>query len=232
MQVRTWGNTARSVDLLHPSDVETLLVVRENVMGWTAHVGDTALRPVRVDGWAQAWVVPAGMTGTADLRFAPQRTFLLTLAVGAVMALVLAAMALLAGRAGTAPVLPERVAPTAARVGAATAIVLVGGLTGVVVAILALLAGMLRRRPDVGLVLAGTAAVAWVEASAAPLARRRCDEPRCGLRCPGPVPRGARHDVVQRLPLLHRRAPAPWSTRAGQSGAWPRPGREPPGRAS
>ena len=140
VQVQTWGNTARSVDLLHPSNLETLLVVRENAnSGWTAHVGDTTLRPVRVDGWAQAWVVPAGMTGTVDLRFAPQRTFLICLAVGAAMALVLAAMALLAGPARTAPVLPERVAPTAARVGAAMAIVLVGGLTGVVVATLALL---------------------------------------------------------------------------------------------
>ena len=163
VQVVAWGNTARSVDLGEPSDVDTLLVVRENANpGWAARLGDTTLRPVRVDGWAQAWVVPAGAAGTVDLTFGPQRTFMIFLGVGAAMALALAAMALLARRGAGAGVLAEVVAPTATRVGTATAMVLVGGLTGLVVAILALLAGALRRRPTVGLVAAGGAAVAWV----------------------------------------------------------------------
>jgi arabinofuranan 3-O-arabinosyltransferase len=163
VQVQAWGNTARSVDLGGPSDVDTLLVVRENANpGWTARLRGTALQSVTVDGWAQGWVVPAGATGSVDLRFGPQRTFLVFLGVGAALALALAAMALLARRGANVEVLSEVVAPTATRVGAGAALVLVGGLTGLVVAILALLARGLRRRPAVGLVLAGGAAVAWL----------------------------------------------------------------------
>jgi arabinofuranan 3-O-arabinosyltransferase len=163
VDIVTWGDTSRAVDLLAPSDLETLLVVRENANpGWTAHLGGTVLQPVRVDGWAQGWVVPAGTSGTVDLRFGPQRAFVVFLVVGAALALALAALALVAGRGGAAPVLPEVVAPSAVKVGAVAALVLVGGLTGAVAAAVALAAKGLRRTPVVGLVLAGGAAAAWV----------------------------------------------------------------------
>lgn len=163
VDVVTWGDTTRVVDLRTPADVDTLLVVRENANpGWTAHRGDTTLQPVRVDGWAQGWVVPAGASGTVDLRFGPQRPFVVFLLVGAAMALALVALALVGGRGGAAPVLTEVVAPSAVKVGAVGALVLVGGLTGGVAAALALAAGGLRSRPVVGRVLAAGATAAWV----------------------------------------------------------------------
>ena len=97
----TWGNTARSVDLVQPGDVDTLLVVRENASPAGRPTWVTPpCGPVRVDGWAQAWVVPAGDDRDGRPAFGPQRTFMISLGVGAAMALVLAAMALLAGRGG------------------------------------------------------------------------------------------------------------------------------------
>jgi arabinofuranan 3-O-arabinosyltransferase len=34
-----------------------------------------ALRPVRIDGWKQAWLLPAGTTGTVTLTYAPNRLY-------------------------------------------------------------------------------------------------------------------------------------------------------------
>jgi arabinofuranan 3-O-arabinosyltransferase len=161
--VATWGNTDRSVDLVDPAAVDTLLVVRENANpGWVARVGETVLRPTRVDGWAQGWVVPAGVTGTVELRFTPQRAFVAFLAVGAALAVVLAALALRAGKGAPAPVLAEVVAPTTTTVLSSAALVLVGGLTGLLVVGLALVARLLRPRRRVVMVLAAGAAVSWV----------------------------------------------------------------------
>lgn len=163
VDILEWSDTTRAVDLREPSDVDTVLVVRENAnLGWTARVGETVLRPVRVDGWAQAWVVPAGVSGTVDLRFGPQMAFVAFLAVGAALALALAAMAAAAGRGDSRPVLPEVVATSAARVGAVAAVVLVGGLAGAVGGAVALAVGRLRRKPGAALALAAGTAAAWV----------------------------------------------------------------------
>ena len=42
-----------------------------------------------IDGWAQGWVIPAGMQGTIDLTFEPQQTFRSCLTVGGLAAVVL-----------------------------------------------------------------------------------------------------------------------------------------------
>ncbi|MGL5909292.1 MAG: hypothetical protein ACRCZP_04765, partial [Phycicoccus sp.] len=85
-----WGATERALDIGPAAAVDTLLVVRENSNpGWVATSSGRTLRPVEVDGWAQAWVVPAGSTGTVELRFAPQRTFVVTLVGGLVLAALL-----------------------------------------------------------------------------------------------------------------------------------------------
>ncbi len=39
--------------------------------GWQARLGGTRLRPVRIDGWKQAWLLPAGTAGTVTLTYAP-----------------------------------------------------------------------------------------------------------------------------------------------------------------
>jgi arabinofuranan 3-O-arabinosyltransferase len=47
------------------------------------------LAPVTVDGWQQAWVVPAGASGVVHLRFTPQAAFSTGLIGGAGAVLVL-----------------------------------------------------------------------------------------------------------------------------------------------
>lgn len=65
--------------------------------GWTATVAGRPLAAQAVDGWAQGWILPAGLSGPVVIEFAPQRQYAVLLAVGlGVLALlVLAALVLL-----------------------------------------------------------------------------------------------------------------------------------------
>ncbi|WP_051571228.1 alpha-(1-_3)-arabinofuranosyltransferase [Cryptosporangium arvum] len=89
--VRDWGSTSRSVDL-GPSDRPSVLVVPENYNeGWVAKLTGQKLVPIRVDGWQQAWIVPAGDGGTVTLSYRPKWIYW-----GGLLAGLLAVIALLA----------------------------------------------------------------------------------------------------------------------------------------
>jgi arabinofuranan 3-O-arabinosyltransferase len=81
------------------------LAVRENFnSGWQAQLAGRRLQPVRLDGWQQGFLLPAGHGGTVDLRFGPDRGYRAALAAGGVLLVVLLALALAPdGRAGLAP---------------------------------------------------------------------------------------------------------------------------------
>ncbi|QCW50467.2 DUF3367 domain-containing protein [Nocardioides dongxiaopingii] len=86
--VGSWGSTSRTVRL--DPGPERLLVVNENFNpGWAASLDGTALEPVRVDGWKQGFVVPAGDGGDVDLDFGPGTTYRLALLAGLLGALAL-----------------------------------------------------------------------------------------------------------------------------------------------
>ncbi|GAA3822183.1 alpha-(1-_3)-arabinofuranosyltransferase domain-containing protein [Nocardioides panacisoli] len=53
--------------------------------GWEASVDGRRLEPITVDGWAQGFVIPAGVSGTVVLTFGPQRSYLVGLIVGLVL---------------------------------------------------------------------------------------------------------------------------------------------------
>ena len=75
---------------------QQLLVVHENANpGWRATLAGRVLPPVRVDGWQQAWLVPAG-GGTVDLRFTPGRTY--RIGLGAGLAILAGLVLVAAGR--------------------------------------------------------------------------------------------------------------------------------------
>lgn len=65
--------------------------------GWVARLDGRRVPAVRVDGWQQGWIVPAGAGGVLTVEFAPQGTYTLLLAGGLAAAgsLLLAALALL-----------------------------------------------------------------------------------------------------------------------------------------
>lgn len=92
--VAAWGSQHRTLSV--SAGAATIVATTENHnAGWHATLGGRELPAVRVDGWRQGWIVPAGSAGTIQLRYAPGRTQALGLAAGALAVLLLVAMATL-----------------------------------------------------------------------------------------------------------------------------------------
>ena len=87
--VTGWDTTHRSVRV--GDGGAAVLSVPENANdGWVATMDGRTLERVRVDGWQQAWVVPAGGGGTVELDFAPDGPYRTELLVGGLAAVLLA----------------------------------------------------------------------------------------------------------------------------------------------
>ena len=87
-----WSATSRRISVA--TTASSLLTIRENFnAGWTARLGSTTLRPVQVDGWQQAFLVPANLRGTVVLSYRPQRAFSAGLLLGLLAVLGLLALA-------------------------------------------------------------------------------------------------------------------------------------------
>ena len=210
-----WGTTHRTVDV-PPSDAPRILETTENANpGWSATLNGEQLVPVRVDGWRQGWVVPAGAAGgLVVLDFGAQSVYLGGLLAGLVAALTLLALAAF-GRRRPGEVSPE---PRTARgfwlAGSAAVVgLLLGGVPGLVAAAVAIalawvmsraaVAGVLGVLAAVGaavmpwpgrldaptwlLVSTALLAIAALAAAAAPARTPRvsADEPRQGPASPG-----------------------------------------------
>jgi arabinofuranan 3-O-arabinosyltransferase len=75
---------------VNDSDVDQVLIVHENANpGWQATFRGNVLRPVRLDGWQQGWIVPAGAGGDVDLRFTPGNSYRVALSIGLLLVLLL-----------------------------------------------------------------------------------------------------------------------------------------------
>lgn len=97
VEVLKWAPAARSVTVA--AGEAALLVVPENFnTGWTATMDGQRLRAVRVDGWQQAWEVPAGSGGTVRLTFAPDRPYREGLLGGAAAVVLVGLLALAPAR--------------------------------------------------------------------------------------------------------------------------------------
>ncbi len=165
--VRSWGSTARSVHLAARSS-SALLVVNENVnAGWHATAGGHTLRAVAVDGWRQAYVVPAGAATTVHLTYGPQTEYAAGLIVGAVAVAVLLGLLLVPARRRRATDLGSYRPDVVTTALGAAAAVLVGGYAGLAVAVLVPVAGALVVRLVTGVVAGPRARAAVVPALAA-----------------------------------------------------------------
>jgi arabinofuranan 3-O-arabinosyltransferase len=70
----SWSASARTFRVSAPA--RSYLAVNENFnSGWQAVVNGRTLAPVRLDGWKQAWILPAGTSGLVHVTFGPQRVF-------------------------------------------------------------------------------------------------------------------------------------------------------------
>ncbi|KAA1429048.1 alpha-(1-_3)-arabinofuranosyltransferase domain-containing protein [Nocardioides antri] len=95
VRIEAWGSTERTA-VVEAGD-ESLLSLPENFNdGWVAEVDGEELTPVRVDGWQQGWILPAGERTTVELRYQPQTTYDVILPLGLVASgsLLLAALVL------------------------------------------------------------------------------------------------------------------------------------------
>ncbi len=155
VSVARWDTTRRSVHI--GAGQQALLVIPENAnVGWVATLGGQRLTPSRVDGWQQAWVVPAGSGGTVELTFTPDRPYrqgLLAGGIGVLSVLLLTALPARRRRPVPAPVASRSWLVPVALLGL---VAVLGGVLPVVLVIAAMLARQLL--PGVLKVLVFTAA--------------------------------------------------------------------------
>jgi arabinofuranan 3-O-arabinosyltransferase len=98
--VLSWTQSSRTLRVA--AAARSYLEVNENFnAGWQAVLAGRQLRPVRLDGWKQAWVLPAGASGVVTLTYQPQALYRDAVVGG------LAALALIIGVA-LALALPRR----------------------------------------------------------------------------------------------------------------------------
>ncbi len=107
IDVRQWDSTERTLGVR--TTEPSLLVVPENASpGWVAQADGENLPAARVDGWQQAWELPAGFEGDVEIVFTPQGEFEAGLVVGAAGLVALTGLAAIRPRRLVAPSLPDR----------------------------------------------------------------------------------------------------------------------------
>ena len=97
--VVSWGSSRRTLRVT--AAARSYLEVNENFnAGWQAVIDGRTLQPVQLDGWKQAWVLPAGTSGVVTLTYQPAATYRDAIVAGlAALLLCLAASLLPAGGA-------------------------------------------------------------------------------------------------------------------------------------
>lgn len=133
-----WSPDRRQVEL-PASAASRVLVVPESVNpGWVAHDADGAqLTPVKINGWQQGWVVPAGDAGTVTLAFPSNRPYRIGLIAGLALLPVLALLALWPARRRDPelePARPWQPSPALAGVAVLAAGTAISGLAGLLAA--------------------------------------------------------------------------------------------------
>jgi arabinofuranan 3-O-arabinosyltransferase len=125
--VRTWNSTDRAVRV--DTTAPAFLVIGENAnSGWQASLDGHRLASVRIDGWQQGYVVPAGSHGVMTLTYAAQRPFAIGLLVGLIGVLgVLLLAAVRSRRRDPPPAAAAGVARWLLIAGAAVALGLLAG---------------------------------------------------------------------------------------------------------
>ncbi|TDB89178.1 DUF3367 domain-containing protein [Actinomadura sp. KC216] len=88
VKVTSWNASSRKLKV--DASATSFLTVNENFnTGWRATIAGTELRPVRLDGWKQGWIVPAGTSGNVELTYLPDRAQRVAVIAGLSLLLVL-----------------------------------------------------------------------------------------------------------------------------------------------
>ncbi|SFW69746.1 alpha-(1-_3)-arabinofuranosyltransferase [Amycolatopsis australiensis] len=140
VQAGTWDAASRRVTVA--PGPEAVLAVPENAnAGWVATMDGRELARTRVDGWQQAWIVPAGAGGVVSLVFTPDTAYRTSLLVGAFAVLLMLAGVCWPARRRTYPVAAGGALVPVALIGLLVAL---GGMLPVVLLIACLLARQFR----------------------------------------------------------------------------------------
>jgi arabinofuranan 3-O-arabinosyltransferase len=160
-RVEGWGRTVRRVGVAE-GRAAVLTTTENHNDGWTAELDGRSLTAVRVDGWRQGFLVPAGAGGTITLRFAPDRSQQTGLAIGGLGVALLVGAVLVPRRRAKAWDPPgERDLPDPLLIGLAALVgVLVGGPMVVLLLPLLVLPHRERRLPWVAACAIAVAGVA------------------------------------------------------------------------
>ncbi|TDB91545.1 DUF3367 domain-containing protein [Actinomadura sp. 7K534] len=100
VKILSWGAGTRRLEV--EAAAASFLTVNENFNdGWTATVGGRELRPVRLDGWKQGWLVPAGTAGAVELTYGPDRAQRVAVVAGLNLLILLLIVAVWPARRGS-----------------------------------------------------------------------------------------------------------------------------------
>ncbi|WP_323450496.1 alpha-(1-_3)-arabinofuranosyltransferase [Streptomyces yaizuensis] len=179
LTVGDWQDDRREVSV--GAGAASYLTTYENVNdGWKATLNGKELKPLRLDGWQQGFVIPEGGGGTVTLSYEPSRVYEIGLVVSGVALLALIGLALYRRReenpehtAGKAPApVPDGPGTVLGLVALTLVAVVVAGWFALLVPALALIA--LRRHallvPIAFAAMAGAGVAAATGAGEAPAA--------------------------------------------------------------
>jgi arabinofuranan 3-O-arabinosyltransferase len=103
--VTSWTSARRTVAVAVTA--RSYLEVNENYnAGWHAVLNGRALEPVQLDGWKQAWVLPAGASGVVTLTYQPAAVYRAAVIGGLAALLLCFVLALALSRRNRAEPLP------------------------------------------------------------------------------------------------------------------------------
>ncbi|MDV3221951.1 alpha-(1-_3)-arabinofuranosyltransferase family protein [Intrasporangium sp.] len=146
---------------------DSALVLPQNFnAGWTATTSEGSLTPVRVNGWQQGFLMPAGPEMPLVVEFGPNRIYQFGLYLGGLLVLAVLAVVVVTSRRATAPsaAQPEALWAASPVVGTVIA-VLAGGppalAAGVVAIVVARRWGQAAWLGAIALLMAGLVTVLW-----------------------------------------------------------------------
>lgn len=146
-RVQEWTDVHREVVIPRDSRARLLETTENFNGGWTARLDQIDLVPYRVDGWRQAFLVPAGASGTVTLSYGPDNVYRTGLLLGGLAALALLAVSAFPAKRGQlGPQGPARLAAVSIGAPLAAAFLIGAGVGVVCVGAVWLLAQVVQRR--------------------------------------------------------------------------------------
>ncbi|MFF3326914.1 alpha-(1-_3)-arabinofuranosyltransferase [Streptomyces sp. NPDC002889] len=132
-----------------PGQAAYLQIHENHNAGWKATLDGRELTPLRIDGWQQAWLVPAGQGGTVALHFVPSRVYDAGLIGAGALLVLLVGLALVRRRHGGPLPAAQEQAPAPGPLLGAVALTLVAvAVAGPIAALVPVLAVVARLRPS------------------------------------------------------------------------------------